>query len=247
MFKLERDQKEPGPITGDIFRYTDIDKNSQWFNTTTNDFASEDEVGRVRIPENLKPNSSRFSYIFYPQQHLLFYEGYYDGSSIGPRSAERFFDRLLNDPHIAEEYGRVDVTHIPEVDALSKALKLRHKERIELTVKRPNPDDHADAERQVLERMRAQNVELYEQKYKAVHGQSIEMDNDLSTMAYVSAKNGSFYVKGKDESFRPVEFSTVNHPLKIIEYYDPDVDLTFNVFSRIASSMKDTLVKLFKK
>lgn len=87
VYKLERDQKEPGPITGDIFKFTNINLASQWFNIETNDFATEEEVNDVNIPENLKPNTSRFSYIFFPEQHLFFYEGYYDGNTLAPSNA----------------------------------------------------------------------------------------------------------------------------------------------------------------
>jgi len=247
MHKVDRDQDEPGPITGDIFKFTNIDKNAQWFNVSTNDFASEDDVDAVNIPENLKPNSSRFSYIFFPEQHLLFYEGYYDGNSFGPSNAERFISRLFNVDSIVEKYGKVDVTHVPEANALSEALKLPFKERIEMVVKTPNPDNHAEAERRVMQRMRAQNVETFEQKFKAVQGESIEMDNDLETMAHISAKNGSFFIKGKDHNFKPIEFSTIKHPLKITEYYDPDVESAFELFLRVASSMKDVVTEWFRR
>ena len=221
LMKLEKDQKEPGAITGDIFKYTNINKSAQWFNTETNDFASDDDVGGINIPDNLKPNSSRFSYIFFPKEHLLFYEGYYDGNSFGPTNAERFIDRILNQDSIIEKYGKIDVTHVPAVDKLSDALKMKVKERIEMVVKRPNPDNHAEAEQRVMRRMRAQKVEVYEQKYKAVPNESIEIDEDIETMAHIAAKNGSFFIKGKDLNFKPIEFSTIKHPFKSLNIMIP--------------------------
>lgn len=247
MFKLDKNQKEPGPITGDIFRYTDINRNAQWFNTSTNDFASEDEVGEVSIPDNLKPNSARFSYIFFPQQHLFFYEGYYDGNSFGPSNAERFVQHLLNIPEIVEKYGEVNVTHVPDHDKVSDALKLKHKEKIELLVKRPNPDNHAKAEKKVMQRMGAMNVESFSQTYKAVQGESIDLDKDLETMAHISAKNGSFKIKGKDETFKPVSYSTENYPLQDKNYYDPAVELAFDLFSRVAIRLKDLISEQFRR
>lgn len=247
LYKLDREQKEPGPITGDIFKYTDINKNAQWFNTETNNFASDDDVDGINIPENLKPNSTRFSYIFFPEQHLFFYEAYYDGNTFGPTNAERFIDRLLNVDEIVKKYGKVDVTHIPEVNALSDAFNLPVKEKIEMVVKRPNPDDHAKAERKVMERMRARNVGVFEQTLKSVPGQSIKIDKDLETMAHISAKNGSFMLKGKDHNHKTVEISTREHPLKITEYYDPDIESAFELFARITISMKDTIAEWFRR
>lgn len=247
MFKLNRDQKKLGPIAGDIFRFTNIDPSAKWFNTTTNGFASDDDVDEINIPENLKPNSSRFSYIFYPEQHLLFYEGYYDSNSFGPKNAERFVERLFNVNEIIDKYGKVDVTHVPEKDTLAEAIKLHHKEKIEMTIKRPNPDTFADTERRVLERMQARNVETFEQSYKAIQGDSIEMDEDLETMAFISAKNGNFYIKGKDENFRPIEFSTTKHPLKLIEYYDPNTESAFELLQRRANELKDSITDYFRR
>lgn len=247
MYKLNRDQKKLGPIAGDIFKFTNIDPDASWFNISTSDFASDVDVDKINIPENLKPNSSRFSYIFYPEQHLMFYEGYYDGNSLGPKNAERFVDRLFNVNEIIEKYGKVDVTHVPEEDALADAIKLYHKDRIEMTIKRPNPDSQADAEARVMRRMQARNVEIYEQSYKAIQGESIKMDNDLEVMAHISAKNGIFYVKGKDENSKPIEFSTSKHPLKIKEYYDPDNESAFELFSRITEGLKVSITEYFRR
>ncbi|WP_356948007.1 MULTISPECIES: DUF4747 family protein [Alteromonadales] len=72
-----------------MFRYTNIGQNAQRFNISTNDFASEDEIVEASSPKNLKSNSARFSYIFFPKQYLFFYEGYYNGNSFGPRNKGR--------------------------------------------------------------------------------------------------------------------------------------------------------------
>lgn len=247
LYKLVKDQEEPGPITGDIFRYTDINRGAQWFNTSTNDFASEDEVGAVNIPEYLKPNSARFSYIFFPECHLFFYEGYYDGNTFGPTNAERLLQNLLNVPDIVEKYGEINVTHVPDYDVVNDALNLKHKERIDLVIKRPNPDDHAKAERKVMERMGMLNVETFSQTFKAVQGDSIELDDDLETMAHISAKNGSFTVKGKDENFRPKTFSTTSYPLQEKDYYDPDAEMAFELFTRLAVRLKNLISEQFRR
>lgn len=245
VYKLNMGDREPCPITGDVFKYTDISKNASWFNTETNDFATEEDVGEIVIPRNLKPNSSRFAYILYPDQHLLFYEGYYEGKSFGPTNAIRFFDKLLNQEELTEKYGKVDITHIPEVNELEEAFNLPVKERISMVIQRPNPDDHAEAERRVLRRMQAQNVETFEQNYKAIQGQSINMDDELQTMARVSARNGSFFLKGKNFQSRPVEYSTKEHPLVRTKYYDPDAVSPGGFFQSISQTLKEEIRRWF--
>jgi hypothetical protein len=229
------------PLTGDIFRFTNIDTKKKWFNSTTNQYASDKELGSVTIPENLKPNSSRFSYIFFPEEHILFYESYYDGNTLGATNAARFFENLFSNKKIIKKFGQVDITIIPESNKLSEALKMGVKEQIELSVKRPNPDDNADAEREVLERMKSRNVGLYEEKYKAVAGESIELDKELEIMAKVAAKNGAVKIKGKDDDGKPVEYSTLKHPWKGKRYYDPSVTMPISILQSVASDMKEKM------
>lgn len=247
LFKLERDQEEPGPITGDIFKFTNIDKNARWVNLETNDFATDDDKVGVTIPDNLKPNSSRFSYIFFPKQHLFFYEGYYDGNSLGASTAEKFVERLFSHELIVKKYGKVEVTHIPDIDNLSDALKIPVKERIEMVIKIPNPDGLANAEKRVLKRMMARNVGKFEEKHIAIKGQSIEMDKELETTAHIAAKNGSLLIKGKDQQSKSIEYSTVKHPFRLPSYYDPDVESAFELFARVANSMKNSITKHFRR
>ncbi|MCU5784851.1 hypothetical protein MA04_04151 [Alcanivorax balearicus MACL04] len=234
------------PLVGDIFKYTKIDMDGDWFNINNSGFATEEDLDSIKIPEHLKPNSARFSYIFFPDQHLLFYEGYYNGKSLSAGSAERFFERVLNQSSITNKYGAVNVTHVPGEDALDSALKMYHKDYISMEIKRPNPDDHAEVEREVMERMKARNVAHYEQNYKAEKGKSIEIDESLGVMARVAAKNGNFEVRGKDVNGHPERLSTKEHPWRYSEYYNPNVELAFEVFRRRASKMKDTIMEWLK-
>lgn len=246
MHKLHRKQSGAGPITGDIFRYTNIDETADWFNTETNDFATDQDLKDISIPKNMKPNSARFSYIFFPQEHLLFYEGYYDGNTLGPRSAEKLFTRLLNIESVLDKYGRVEVTHIPERDALNLALKLPYKERLELTYTAPNPDTFSVAERKFKDRMRRRNVGEIEQTYKAISGQSIEIDQELKNEVKIAAKNGKFKIKGKDSNYKPKEYSTVDHPYIEKDYFDPDIESAFELMCRVTDKMKQNITEWFR-
>ncbi len=245
--KVDRDQEEPGPITGEIYKFTDIDKNAQWLNLETNGFATEDDIGSVKIPPNLKPNSSRFSYVFFPKQHLFFYEGNSEKKLFGPSNAERFVERLFTHDEIQKKYGKVDVTHITDFDKLTEALSIKTKEKIEMVIKIPNPDDHSEAEKQVLERMKKRNVSIFEEKHIATKGLSIEMDNELEMTAHIAAKNGSLLIKGKDIDLKPIEYSTVKHPWRLTRFYDPKVESPIEMFTRISNSMKDIIMTRFRR
>jgi hypothetical protein len=221
---------DASPICGDLY-------------TSTNQFASLDELEDVKLPEYLKPNSSKFSYVFYPQNHILIYEGYYDGNTLSPSNVVRFFENMFNAQTIKRRFGKIDVTHEPETDALDKALRMKHKDKISMIIKRPNPDDLAGAEREVLKRLRAINAEKQEISYKAANADGLELDQEIETLARVAARNGDVYVKGRDIENRPQEFSTKEHPLLETEYYDPGSELPFSVFNAIAERVKNEIIK----
>lgn len=244
--KLDREQVEPGPITGDFYRFTSIDPDAPWFDVKTGDFADDTLMGDINIPENLKPNGARFSYIFYPTEHLLFYEAYYEGKTFGPINAERFVRNLLNQPSIVDKYGKVDVTHIPSKDELNDALKMPTKEKIELVITRPNADTFSETQKKVMDRMNARNVETYEESYKAIQGASITIDKELITMAKIAASNGKVVIKGKDANSKPIEFSTTNHPLTKKQYFNPKVQDAFSVLCDLSSKLKDDIIEWFR-
>lgn len=238
---------EISPLEGDIFKFTKINKDQKWFNISTNEFASDDELTKVNIPDHLKPNSSRFSFIFYPKEHLFFYESYYDGNSLGPSNLHRFLERLFVQDVILEKYGKVELTIVPEINKLEDALKMKVKEKMELMIKRPNPDDQAQAEKDVLERLENWHVSEYEETYKAVSGQSIEVDDELRMKSKIAAKNGTVKIKGKDEAGHPAEYSTVRHPWRKKAYYDPDITRPFQVLASISNQMKNVVQTWFKQ
>jgi len=243
LFSKSKSKTSLNPISGDIFKFADIDLDSEWFNTETNKFASDGELKDLSLPENLKPNSSRFSYIFYPNNHILVYEGYYNGKSLAPQNAVRFFENLLNAAPLQRKFGKIDVTHEPETDALDQALNMKHKDRITMVINRPNADHLAEAERDFLKQLTELNAEKQEISYKAASQDGLKLTKSVETIARVAARNGEVSVRGKDGSNKPQEFSTKNHPLIETEYYNPDASIPFSIFSSIAERIKDEIVK----
>ena len=172
----------------------------------------------------------------------MFYECYYDGHTLGPSNAVTLMDKLFNDAQLADEFGKVEVTHIPCIDELSKALGMHRLESLELLISRPNPDDQSDAERRVLRRMNEMHVVEQTQQYKAIPGRSIKIDQDLKVLANIAAKNGEVTAKGKDDLSKPQIYATSRHPWKDKFYYNSSVDSPFDLFVMKAKSAKDELL-----
>ncbi len=228
---LNKDKGKTSPLTGDIYRFTDIDLKGSWFNFETNEHAKDNELDSVNIPENLKPNSSRFSYIFFPESHILFYESYYDGHSLGNKSALKLIEGVLNNEKLVEKYGVIDVTVIPSKEKLKEAMSIYDMNKLTMLVKRPNPDDHSSAEEEVLKRLASQNVKEYRHQLIAVSGESIKPDNETTILTLVASNNGYVTVNGKNEDGIPVEYKTTDHPWTDVDYYDPDIQTGFGAFS----------------
>lgn len=235
-----------GPVHGDIYRFTQLDPKGTWFNTKTSDRAENEDLAAIAIPPHLKPNSSRFTYIFFPEDHILFFEKYYDGNTLSYSSAETLIRNIFNDPKITEEYGEVDVTLVPCADELMKALAMEKLEKLSFKIRRPNPDHQDEAEKEVLRRMNNLKVAEVNQEYKVIPGQSIKVDDKLLAEAKVAAKFGKVEAKGKDSGSRPVSYVTSEHPWKASMYYDPDIESAFETLVEKVLSVKDRLTSWFK-
>jgi hypothetical protein len=241
--RLSNKQGAGGALSGDFIKFTNIFLDEDWWNMETNDFASDEEIEALEIPENMKPNSARFSFIFYPDKHLLTYEGYYEGKNLGASNAVRLVRNLFSTEEIADKFGRVNVTHIPVSEKFEEAFAIPYKHSIELVFTRPNADHTDKIGRKVKERLENMNVEQQEENYRGVRGLSIEPDQDLKDLAKVASRNGSVSVKGKDINEKPVSFSTDKHPLRERVYYDPNIESPYELLIRVSQMIKDELNK----
>lgn len=236
--KLARDQEEPGPIVGEIVKFTNIDIEGEWYDIESKDVATDKDVAEINIPERLKPNLSRFSFIFFPDDHILIYEGYYDGKSLSANFAEKLFELALNHPDLTSGFGQVFVSHIPEVNAIDKMLELKGVTNLTLITKRPNPDDLKITEKRVHDRLKRLNAAQEERVIKACNGKELLLDKELKLEAKVAAKNGTVEIKRYNEAGKKEELSTKDHPMRKVDYYNPKSESPFEVLRDMAFNLK---------
>lgn len=236
-----------GPITGELFTFTQVDFKGEWFNQKTRDKAEDDELIGISIPDHLKPGLTRYDYVFFPEEHLLFYTQYCQGKTLVSSHAVKLLKSVLNAKQLQEKYGEVDVTAIPDADRLSSMLTIPTLEKLTLNIRRPNPDDQSKAEQEVLKRMNQLNIQEQTQEYKSTLGNSgIKLDNELTTLTHVAAKFGLVEVKGKDLLSKPVSYKTSDHPWSERRYFDPNKTIGINMLIDIALEMKSKILKRFK-
>ncbi len=231
------DKSPDAPICGDLVKFTDIDLDGTWFDLTNNKVADEADIEEINIPAHLKPNTSRFSFVFFPKQHLLFYEAYYLGKKLSPTAAVNSFKNILNNTRFLKKYGEAEVTHIPESDALSAALLTKHISLLKFKVTRPNADHFDEIEKKFLESMDKRNIAAITEEHKAVKGQSLEIDEKTKQKAMIAEHNGYVELKGRDGNQKVVEFSTTAHPRIENYFYDANEDRPLDFLFRMASKL----------
>ena len=230
------------PLSGVIFKFTQIKEDAEWLNLDTNDFATAADKAELNLPENLKPNSTKFTYIFFPESHTLVYEAYYKGTELTPNTVTDFFKKLLNSAELNAVFGEVNVIHFPEKEAVQKALQLKHKRTIHMIIN--NPNAFGDIEKRYLKKAEKRKIAKVETKITAKTGESIQVDQELRNEAKIAANNGNLIVKGTDAKGKPKTFSTQNMPFVKVDYFDEKTIHAYEAFKRLAISIEEIIKKL---
>lgn len=229
----------------EIYKYTDIDKNSAWYNKAKQKLATPDELEALIIPDNMAPNAGKFSLYFYPERHLIFYQAYYQNQTLSPNLVINFFERLFAHEKIKAQYGVVNVTHVPEKMLVEDLISNSSKETLRLELTRPNPDSLEEVEREVMARMNSRNVAVHKEEYKAIDDTFINMDDEMKTITRIAARNGKVTSKIKLPNGSKSIISTKNFPFSKVEYYDDktisEVSMLKSVVTSLISTIRDWL------
>lgn len=239
--KVKSKQSKTGPVTGSIFRWTHIDMADDWYNMLTNEPATNEDLKGVNIPEYLRPNSSLFTYIFYPEGHKLFYEAKYPRHKLSPTIATKFFHELFKDDVLFNEFGRVDVTHVPAKETISEMMELTNKDSIVIEMTRPNPDNFSGRRSEIKDRYNKMNVARSTTEYRSKKGEDITPDDNLIAEANIAAENGSVAVSRLDEDGLRQTVSTKDHPMLEADYVESQPILRTTKIEEMCETMKAEL------
>lgn len=246
---LEKNQKEPGPISGEFIKYTDIDVNSEWYNIASKETATEAELAKIKaLPKNLKPNMSRFSFIFYPDKHIMIFETNYDNKSFSTNYAQKTLSSLFIQPEIFEEFGKVHVHIIPETDTVDLIINDKSLSYLHMHIIRPNPDDIKTAEAKFKKRLKRLNAEKQDLTLYPPKGEQLALDKEEKTLAKIAAKNGFIEAKVVNiENNRVETVSTKEHPLKESVIYNPKTTDAFSQLKQIAPTLIEKVASWMNK
>ena len=107
----------------------------------------------------------------------------------------------------------VEVTVIPEDDALSFVLGLSRLDRVEILVKRPNQDDITDKANAIMAELMAQHAKSEDRVLTRAGGSDgLELSEENMVRAEVAATNGYVKSSGRDDEGEPDKRSTKEYP-----------------------------------
>jgi hypothetical protein len=137
-----------------------------------------------------------------------------DGKRLSPGRAELIFERLMSPAVLGADAELVEVTVVPQDDALEYVLGFDRLDRVEILVKRPNNDDITTETNRVLQRL--ENMKAKSEKsvlVRAAGTDGLELDEDHMITARVAAGgNGRVDTAGLDANGERGERSTKEKP-----------------------------------
>lgn len=215
---------EPVPNEQDLFAFT----LSTWEEINPDEPAiRKQDLAKSNIPRagvefsaQYGINGRVFTGVLDTQTHVVTIElKNEDGKRLSAGRAETIFQRLLSPENLLPEKELVEVTLIPQDDALDYVLGFERLDRLEILVKLPNTDDVTKEANRVLERLRAQKAKSEKSVLTRAAGTSgIEPDDEHMMLARVAAAgNGVVETSGLDSDNEKGERSTREKP-KIVRW-----------------------------
>jgi hypothetical protein len=223
------------PFMGAIGRFTDIPEDADWFDTDSLSEADDDQKSEIIIPESLKPNYEAFYCGLFPKEHIFVFETFSESKSLSPRHVLKWLREATKSERTLKRFGPVEVDIIPDYGVLERILRSETLRKIEIVIRKPNPDDYTAAQFEAaaerLERLRAKEERI---EYKSSDDEFLDLDADTKALAKVGGENGR--VRGRireDGAMKTV--ATDEQPLQEQEMFDPDLASPTVMFRKLAS------------
>lgn len=216
-------------VRGDIYKFLKLDATAAWFNTEEMDEATEEDIADLNIPEHMKPHFKKFQYVFFPKGHRLYFIFKKAGQSLSAELVRRFLVSVFTRAEFAD-FGQLSVTVQPDPNGLQELFSLKRISKLKMEIDRPNPDDHADLEDEILRRLNKMNARTERLEYLEATNTGLVIDDEIKALAGVASDNGFVLVEGKNEDNIKQFMSTKDMPLHVTAKYNPNLTSEFDAF-----------------
>ncbi len=229
-------------LLGVLDRFMEIDE-ERWYNRFQRRPATEKEMGRIVVPEDMAANLQDFFYMFDAVNHRLAFLALEGSRSLSASQTLKFFSILCSDSRIRERFGSVAVNIESEPSSVERILSSKHLRYLSVTLSRPNSIGmHDEPFDQKLTNWRAskERVELW-----ADDEGSLNPPEELRQAARVAVSNGT--VIGKVLEDNVVEtLSTEQHPIRERRQYDPNTTNALEVFLVAGAALIEKIIESLK-
>lgn len=206
-------EREAGFYQGRLVTWTAINRDEPAVDTQRLEEVDWEDLD-LAIPENLGFNGRIFFYSFRERDHTMFVEVKNEfGKRVSPKRVEKILFHLFSPEVQGPEAPLVEVTLIPDEDALNRILMLDRLKRLEIHLVRPNADDLGEDVDDILAELDAQNAKSKETVLVAAPGsEGLEPDERITKEARVAEFNGYVVGNGNEADGKLVRLSTKAHP-----------------------------------
>jgi hypothetical protein len=73
-YAADDDQSQEDRLYGELFKFTQIDPESDWLDLDSGEAIEIDEGQEPPVPDNLKPNLKRIPFVFFLESHTLIFD-----------------------------------------------------------------------------------------------------------------------------------------------------------------------------
>lgn len=228
-------------LHGLLYKFDDLDENTEWYNTKENSEASKDDLGQLQIPDHLRPNLTKHKFVFFPRGHRLFVETKGSGQAdlISVHQVKKYFDTICNGFKINHEFGEINFTIATSKQRLQQMLASKNIVELKYEISLPNPDVVRPLS--VAQRMQERGLIQETRSMKARGGENIILDDELIEASTEASQNGHVEVKVK-EDHRTETLSSKDHPLITRTSYDPETEDPTQKFWVKALNILHTLI-----
>lgn len=235
---LSRISDDSEYVNGVLSTFLEIDWDGTWLDTNTLAEAKDDEVAKISVPDNLRPNAMNFYFRFDIKNHEIIFEHYGSGHRLTINSALNFFSNLFRDVKLKKEFGDVKITIIQNKGSIDKIFSIPRITNIEVYIERPNSDIwDGDFEELAEEHLEDKNARSMTVIYKSEPGLGIERDDDLDALVRTSIRNGRTVAKGYGPNGH--ETVTTDEFPKIMQgKFDPEFASDSTAFQHLADQFR---------
>ncbi len=206
---------------GTVSKFSIIEVDGDWFDESGFGPASEEDLKKISIPTNLKPNLVSKSIYLDEKDHLLAVMTYSVGKSISPNQVEKFFRTIVSLPEILAEFGAVQVDLFKDSDEIDALLRIKTLKEIKIVVSRPN-HIMAGLAKEFEEALKAENADELTRTIKSKDKDYLAPGPQTQALGLLAAENGSVSVRYEDEG-ATVSSNSESKPLvKTVITDDPE-------------------------